>query len=185
MIRLQSCRWENSAKIVGILMSGPLVKNHMLPTALEHIATRRITCPSLFPDYQPDLSSTTSTSWTQRQMTPRQVQQPHEVGVHAVEHGETFCMIPQTPKTKKYEDTERARTLRRMTCRNGWRNSLRIQCREPLHLELSRKVVSGRHSIFTHFPKEPKLRSMQKDHKYKGSLQTTHWQCSTSSRKFW
>ena len=33
-------------------------------------------------------------------MIPRQVQQPHEVGVHAVEHSETCCMIPHKPKTQ-------------------------------------------------------------------------------------
>ena len=47
------------------------------------------------------------------------------------------------------------------------------------------KVVSTsrKHSIFTHLPKKPKLRSMLANQKYEGSLQKTHWRSSTSSRK--
>ena len=56
----------------------------------------------------------------------------------------------------------------RMICQNFWRISLNTVdeeglassdapasiFREPLHQEFSRKVVSGRHGVFTHFPKD-------------------------------
>ena len=53
--------------------------------------------------------------------------------------------------------------------------------REPLHQEPSTNVVSGKHSILYSLPEVPKLRSLQKDQNYKGSLQKS----STSSRKCW
>ena len=101
-------------------------------------------------------------------MIVRQVQQPHEVGVHAVEHGETCCMIPQKPKRKiENEDTDAARDtpshdlpgwLEEFTSECMGRRSFSIRRRTRKHLTLhqepSRKVISGEHSVFTHFPKD-------------------------------
>ena len=43
----------------------------------------------------------------------------------------------------------------------------------------------GKHSIFTHFPKDRKLRDLSEDQNHMGSLQKTHWRSRTSCRKFW
>ena len=51
--------------------------------------------------------------------------------------------------------------------------------------EPQRKVVSGKHSIHTHFPKDQNCEIRREDQDYKGSLQKTHWQSCTSSRKSW
>ena len=107
-----------------------------------------------------------------QQKTPRQVQRPHDVGVHAVEHGETCCMIPQKPKTRiKMRTPMQHGTRRRMICRNGPASI----SRSPLPQEPSRKVVSGKHSIFHTLSEGPKLRSMRENENYKGPLQKTHW----------
>ena len=42
-----------------------------------------------------------------------------------------------------------------------------------------------KHSIYTHFPKWPRLRRMLENQNNKGSLQKTHWRSSTSCRKVW
>ena len=61
--------------------------------------------PSLFWHCQTDLPgrprvhSSHRNCRTPRQMILRKVQQPHEV--HAVEHGETCCMIPLKPKKNR------------------------------------------------------------------------------------
>ena len=47
------------------------------------------------------------------------------------------------------------------------------------------KVVSGKHSIFTHFPKDPKLRYLPENQHYKGFLQKTHWYSRAPSGKCW
>ena len=46
------------------------------------------------------------------------------------------------------------------------------------------KVVSGKHRIYIHFPKRPKLRHLLENQNYKGSLQT-HWYGLAQSGKFW
>ena len=56
-------------------------------------------------------------------------------------------------------------------------------CHEPLHQELPSNVVSGKHFISTHFPKRPKLRSLEENHNFRSELQKTHRQPSTSNRK--
>ena len=47
------------------------------------------------------------------------------------------------------------------------------------------KVVSGKHIIFTHIPKDRIFRNTQENQDYKGSLQEAYWWCSTSCRKIW
>ena len=47
------------------------------------------------------------------------------------------------------------------------------------------KVTSKKQSIYTRFPKGPKLRSMHANQDDKGSLQKAKWRSSTSSRKVW
>ena len=53
--------------------------------------------------------------------------------------------------------------------------------------ERSTKVVSKsrKHSIYTHFRKRPKLRSLFANQNDKGSLQKTHWRSFILSRKVW
>ena len=45
-------------------------------------------------------------------------------------------------------------------------------------------MVSGKHSIFTHFPKDRKLRYLLENQDYEGSLQKTHWSSRAQSGKF-
>ena len=79
---------------------------------------------------------------------------------------------------------------------NCWRSSQNLEDTEvhaPVHisqnfyLEPLTKVVSKsrKHSVCTHCPKRPKLRSLLLNQNDKGSLLKTHWRCSTSSRKVW
>ena len=68
---------------------------------------------------------------TERLMILRRVQQPHNVKVHAVEHGETCFMIPQKPKKTNETPMQHGATCR-MIWRNGWRNSLNIQWTKKL-----------------------------------------------------
>ena len=53
------------------------------------------------------------------------------------------------------------------------------------HSERPTEVVSKsmNHSMYTHFPKRPKLRSPLANQNDKDSLQKMHWRSSTSSRK--
>ena len=52
-------------------------------------------------------------------------------------------------------------------------------------LEPMRSVDLGKHSVYTHFPKDRKLRDLPEDQNYKGSVQKTHWHSRTSCRNFW
>ena len=53
------------------------------------------------------------------------------------------------------------------------------------HLGSLREVADlGKHSVYTHFPKDPKLRDLPEDQDHKGPVQKTYWQCRTSCRKF-
>ena len=45
------------------------------------------------------------------------------------------------------------------------------------------KVASRKHSIYTHFSKRPKLRSLVANQDYKGALQNANWKFSTWSRE--
>ena len=63
----------------------------------------------------------------------------------------------------------------------------------PAHAHISQdsdserltKVAPRKHSIFTHFPKDPNCEVCLRTKMTKGSLQKTHLRCSTSSRKVW
>ena len=67
--------------------------------------------------------------------------------------------------------------------RNSPASSSRESASEP-----QRKVVPGKHSIYTHFPKGPKLWSMLADQNDKGALHKTHWRSiystTTTNHKF-
>ena len=47
------------------------------------------------------------------------------------------------------------------------------------------KVVSGKHSIHTHFPKDRNCVTCMRTEMTRGSLQKTHWYSRASSRKHW
>ena len=65
---------------------------------------------------------------TQCETILRQVQQPHEARVHAVEYWETSCEVPPKKKTKITMRTPTQHwEARCVICWNGWRNSLLIQ----------------------------------------------------------
>ena len=66
------------------------------------------------------------------------------------------------------------------------RNSHASSSHEPsLEPAPTRSVDLGKHSVYTHFPKRPKLRDLSEDQNYKGPVQKTHWRSRTSCRKFW
>ena len=46
-------------------------------------------------------------------------------------------------------------------------------------------VVSGKHSIFTHFPNDRNFEICLRTQNYKGFLQKTHWYGRARSGKFW
>ena len=48
-----------------------------------------------------------------------------------------------------------------------------------------RSVDSGKHSVFTHFPKERNCELCQRTKNYKSPVQKTHWPSRTSCGKFW
>ena len=52
-------------------------------------------------------------------------------------------------------------------------------------LEMERKVVSGKHSIYTHFPKDRNCKICERTDNFKGSVQKTCWWSRTSCRKSW
>ena len=54
---------------------------------------------------------------------------------------------------------------------------------EPLHPEPPPKVVSGKHSTFTHFPNDRNCEVCKKDQNYEVSFKKTNWRNSTSSGK--
>ena len=91
--------------------------------------------------------------------------------------------------TKKYEET------RCMICQEEFKDNLVDESvpehrdassfffRESLS-ELRAQVVSGKHSIFTHFPEGPKLRCLLENQNCKGILQKTYWYNRAQSGQF-
>ena len=49
---------------------------------------------------------------------------------------------------------------------------------EPI---FKRREDLGKHSVYTHFPKDRNLRDLQKDQNYKGPVQKTQWRSRASS----
>ena len=106
------------------------------------------------------------------------IQYKKEVDVRVKSFG-TRCMNPQKPKTIKMRSAKKCKEIFRTNCLIGFRNSERIwlmkvlqqshgkiQSKEvktlPSHLmnlqwsrEQTWNRVSGKHSVFTHFPKDP------------------------------
>ena len=52
-------------------------------------------------------------------------------------------------------------------------------------LEPTRSVDMGKHSVYTHFPKDRNCEICKKDQNNKGPVQKTQWRSRTSCRKFW
>ena len=48
-----------------------------------------------------------------------------------------------------------------------------------------RSVDLGKHSVYTHFPKDRNCEVCQRTKNHKGPVQKTHWRSRTSCRKFW
>ena len=49
----------------------------------------------------------------------------------------------------------------------------------------TRSVDLGKHSVFTHFPKDRNCEICQRTQNHKCPVQKTHWRSRTSCRKFW
>ena len=47
----------------------------------------------------------------------------------------------------------------------------------------ARSADLGKHSVYTHFPEDRKLRDLPEDKNHKGPVQKTHWRSRTSCRK--
>ena len=111
--------------------------------------------------------------------TPK-IQYQKEVEVRVESFGETRCMNPQKPKTKtKMENAKKYKEIYRMNCLIGYRNSGGILVDEststepqgnpapkdqdtsksshelPMEPRAKVELGSGKHSVFTHFPKDP------------------------------
>ena len=132
---------------------------------------------------------------TQWEMILRQVQQPHEDGVHAFEHWEASCMTPQ--KTKQMRTPNGYKATCCTMCQNGWRTSQKIwwttECQHhgthPQAL-LSNEIRNLQESgiwetpYLCSLPERPKLRSGQENQDYKGSLQETQVMQKPRAEKF-
>ena len=99
-----------------------------------------------------------------------------------------------SPKTQRRGITVEPRTTVCETFWNGWESSQKVskiqKCLHPHTFEtpqirnVPQKWLPGS-SVFFSLPQRPKLRGLQANQDYKGSLQKTHWRSSTSSRKVW
>ena len=118
------------------------------------------------------------TPYLMSQDTPK-IKYKKEVEVRVKSFGETHCMNPQKPKTKiKLRNTKKYKETYRMICLIGYRKSERFWLMKVLHQSLgvtqSKEVKtlpshlmnyqwsreqkwnrSGKHSVYTHFPKDP------------------------------
>ena len=119
------------------------------------------------------------------------------------------CQNPKKPKTQiKMKTTKKYKVNYCMTCRTGYRSSERIWLMKAFlqsHKETRRLGIEtlpvllmnypwsreqkwnwarGRHSVCTHFPKDPKLRYLLEDENNKGFLQKTCWYSRTQSGNF-
>ena len=179
-------------------------KPHLIKSGRTNSATQRVTCLSLFQACQPDFPARLRVHLqhryrrTQCEMVLRHVQQSHKVGVNPVGHWETSGKIPKKPKTKKGDiDGARGSPLRDLPeWLEEFTDNLMEQeasaqseapasiSREPLHQELPIKVISGKHSFFTHFVKDRKCEVCKRTNIYKGSLQKMHWQIKYLEQKF-
>ena len=166
----------------------------------EHNAARKTTYRSLSLVYRPVLPVQLHVHLQhryRRTLSPHCVQHQHEVSVQQVS-GETCRLNQKKPKTHKNEDIEPARRdlLRDMP---EWLEEFTenlVDERVPAHRDApassSRESASeplrisgiGWAPYSYSLPEGPKLRHLHGDQDYKGSLQKTHWQSHTSSRKF-
>ena len=175
-------------------MSGPVVKNHILikKEAGNTMPHGRLTYLSLFRTCHLDLPASLRVHpqhrfrRTQWKMIFHQVQQPHDVGIRTVEHWRTSCKIPQKPKPTIKMSTSIEYRESRCDDLPEWLAEFTDNfvdeevsasseappsiSREPRHQEPSVKVVSGKHSILTRFPKDRNW-----DQNYNNSLQKTRW----------
>ena len=55
----------------------------------------------------------------------------------------------------------------------------------PMESRAKVELGSGKHSVYTHFPKRPKLRYLLEDENNKGFLQKTCWYSRAQSGQFW
>ena len=155
---------KNSAKITGIITIGPVVRYHISSKIAERsIATQRTTYPSLSLVYrqvlQPHLcaSSQETVTPTEHPASTRSESMSEDVQGN-LSHGPPETENPQKmTTTRKYEGTCR------MICQK-FRHGLVDGC-VPVHWDASSsshelpsepraKVVSGKHSGYTHFPKD-------------------------------
>ena len=125
----QSSHSGSSARIIGILTTGPAVKNHISPKmARELIAIFQIVCHSQslvyrrVPQQHPHLLFQHlhhRIPYLMSRDTPK-IQYQKEVEVRVESFGETRCMNPQKPKTKKKKKRGTQRSTKRYIARIAW-----------------------------------------------------------------
>ena len=164
---------ESFARITDIPVSGAVVKNHMA----DEYNDVPIVVPGLA---RGSSSSSTSTSpKSSPQDSVKSTSRPASIRSESVSElvqGDPLHDLPE----RLQEFPENLVDERVPMHRDSPASSSRESASEPL-----RKVVPGKHSIYTHFPKGLKLWSMPADQNDKGTVQKTHWRSSTSSTKCW
>ena len=86
---------------------------------------------------------------------------------------------PKNPKPNKNEDHELERRDPFCSEIPEWLQEFRE------NLVDDRVRIWGKHSVYTHFPKDRNCAICQRTQNYKGPVQKTHWRSRTSCRKFW
>ena len=168
-------------------------KPHLLKNGRKYNATRKTMYRSLSQDYQPPLPVRLEIHLQHRyrrtqQKTPRQVQRPCDVEVHAVEYWETSCAgFEQSKDENKDIDQVQGNLLRDLP---EWLEDFTenlvdegVSASRDTSASTSHesdpepplKGASRKHSIFTHFPKDRNFEVCKMTKIYKGSLQEANW----------
>ena len=127
-IQRQFFHWENSAKNLGTVTIGHVVKSH-ISSKMErkYIATHQNYVPFVVPGFltssSTSSSSTPPTSSSQETVTDTEFQQQEEVEVRTNQDGDR-CMNQQKPKTQnKRATTKNYSVMSCKVCQIGYRSS--------------------------------------------------------------
>ena len=201
-------------RIEFFLTIGPAVKNHNSPKkARTSVGKNQTMCHSLslvcrrLPLHHPHLLLRHLHRRTLylTSADTRKIPQPKEVEARVRSYGRTRCIDQPKPKTQvKTKDTRKCRAIYCMNWRTGCNLVDESRPLEPqgnlapghrdtscssheLPMESRAKVElgSGKHGVFTHFPKKPKLRYLLEDENNEVFLQKTCWYSRAKSGQFW
>ena len=176
-------------------MSGSAVRSHTWPNKGRQFYAKRTTSYLVLFQGYPPIVKAVRLQHRHCRICLQHVQPKSEVTDWPHESGADH---PQKPKTNmKKRDGNRDSDVRLRDLPEWWEeftNNLE-DTEAHAHAHISQDSDSGRptkvvpklrkHSIYTYFPKRPKLRSLLANPNDKGSLQETHWRSPTSSRQVW